>query len=232
VIRSCTRRIAMTLASAGVAAVAVAMIGFPALAKGPLAATISGPGILRPVELTDNGAAPGQVRRLMEQTGLWFARGDLPTALEHRPSGLGAAYTLSWLSPGSPEESLEQRTIRQAIYPAADGGPVIHTPSQPGLQGWGPQVIGWFTAPAGFLDTLTQLGAPLTGASQGPPAQATTGGAPQRSNQVARLVYVAITALVAVGLVIVLRGARPQGLSEAIAAGDLGEWPPVLAALP
>lgn len=207
--RSGIRSIGMTLARAALAAATVVTLALPASAKGPLSATFSGPGIHPPVELVDRTAAPGLVRRLMEQSGLWYARGDLPTPLEERPSDLGAAYTLTWISAGAPGESLEQRTIRQIIYPAADEGPVIHTPLQPGLQGWGPEVIGWFAAPAGFLDTLTELGAPITQASGlAPPSPGAAEAASQEPNSADGLVYVGILAVAVVGLVIAVRGRR------------------------
>lgn len=50
------------------------------------------------------------------------------------------------------------------IYLDAEDGPVIHTPTQEGLQGWGPGVIGWFAAPDGLRDTLIELGVPISAA--------------------------------------------------------------------
>jgi hypothetical protein len=131
----------------------------PAGAKGPESATITGPGIDQPIELID-GTNPDLVARLMEQTVLWYGSGD---PLPGQPAGaLGPGYTLTWINAGPPEKSAEERTIRQMIYLEAEGGPLIHTPPQAGLEDWGSGVIGWFAAPSGLRDTLVALGAPLS----------------------------------------------------------------------
>jgi hypothetical protein len=136
-----------------------------ALAKGPESLTVSGPGIYHPIEL--DTASPGPVRRAMEQTGLWYATGgDLPSPLEEPPSKLGPGYTLTWIRYGGPGEGVLERTIRQEIYPFAEGGLVIHTPLQEGLRGWGPGVVGWFEAPT-LHATLARLGVPIENVSPG-----------------------------------------------------------------
>lgn len=139
----------------------VVAIGGIALAKGPESATITGPGIDEPLEIElIETANPDLVRRLMEQTGLWFATGD-SSRIPAEPAGdLGPAYTLTWINSGPPADPVEERTIRQILYLHAESGPVIETPSQIGLEGWGPEVIGWFIAPDGLADTLTAMGVP------------------------------------------------------------------------
>jgi len=151
---------------AQVAFITVVLFGFsdPVVAKGPESATITGPGIDRPIELTDT-ANIDLVVRLMEQTGLWYATGDLPQPLEEPAGELGPSYTLTWINSGPPGESLDKRTIRQIIYLDARNGPVIHTPAQEALQGWGPGLVGWFAAPSGLRDTLAELGVPVSAAS-------------------------------------------------------------------
>jgi hypothetical protein len=136
----------------------------PAEAKGPESVTISGPGIERTIELMDTENFE-MMARLMEQTGLWFGTGDLPLPIEAPAGELGAAYTLAWVNGGPADKSVEERTIRQVIYPEAENGPVIHTPPQESLQGWGPGVIGWFAASSGLRDTLVKLGAPISAKS-------------------------------------------------------------------
>ena len=139
-------------------------------AKGPESATISGPGIDEPLELVD-GTNRDLVVRLMEQTGLWYATGDLPRPLEAPPRKLGQAYTLTWINGGPPHKSVEERTFRQVIYLDTENGPVIHTPAQKNLEDWGPGVIGWFAAPGGLPDTLIELGVPdSVSSSPGAPA--------------------------------------------------------------
>ncbi len=150
----------------GVAIVAMLVVGIsePAVAKGPQSATVTGPGIDRPIELMDT-ADSDLVSQLMEQTGIWYATGDHPLPLEEPTGELGPAYTLTWINSGPPGESVGERTIRQLIYLEAQNGPVIHTPAQEGLEGWGSGVIGWFAAPNGLRDTLAELGVPIAEAS-------------------------------------------------------------------
>ncbi len=151
---------------AGMAFAAVALFGFSdsVSAKGPESATITGPGIDRPIELIDT-ANPDLVTRLMQQTGLWFTTGDLPRPLEEPLAELGPSYTLAWINGIPPGKSVDERTIVQVIYPDAENGPVIHTPDQEALSGgWGPGVIGWFAAPSGLRDTLAELGVPISAA--------------------------------------------------------------------
>jgi hypothetical protein len=105
------------------------------------------------------------VARLMEQTGLWYTTGDLPDLLDEPPGELGSGYTLTWINAGPPDKSVAERTIRQLIYLDAKNGPVIYTPDQIGLPGWGPGVIGWFAAPSGLRDTLAELGVPMAAGS-------------------------------------------------------------------
>ncbi len=138
------------------------LFGFsdPVSAKGPQSATISGPGIDRPIELLDTSDID-LVVKLMEQTGLWYDTGD-PLPFGEPKGELGHSYTLTWINSGPPAKSTADRTIRQLIYLDAEGGPVLHTPAQDNLQGWGPGVIGWFAAPPGLRDTLTELGVPIS----------------------------------------------------------------------
>jgi hypothetical protein len=147
---------------AGVAFMAAVMSGFSHSvgAKGPESATITGPGIDRPIELLDN-ANHDLVIQLMEQMGLWYDTSDpLPFG---KPTGeLGLSYSLTWINSGPPTNSVAERTIYQLIYLDAEQGPVIRTPPQEGLQGWGTGVIGWFTAPNELRDTLVKLGVPIS----------------------------------------------------------------------
>lgn len=137
-----------------VASAIVLTIGGTGLAKGPESATLIGPDLEEPIELAQSDAAIGQ---LMMQSGIWSGNAQRASG---EPSGhLGQAYTLSWVNSGPPDASVEERTIRQLIYPNAENGPLIYTPTQTALQGWGPDVIGWFIAPPALVDTLVSLGA-------------------------------------------------------------------------
>jgi hypothetical protein len=146
-----------------VASAIVAAVAGTALAKGPESATITGPGIDEPIEIElFEPANPDLVHKLMGQTSLWLApSGD--SRIHGEPTGdLGPAYTLTWINAGPPGDPVEERTIRQILYPLAERGPMIETPSQIGLEGWGPEVIGWFVAPNDLADTLTALGVPVS----------------------------------------------------------------------
>lgn len=149
----------------GAAFIAYVLFGFinPAFAKGPESAIITGPGIDRQIELE---VIPNRelVSKLMEQTGIWYATGDLPQPIDKPAGELGPGYTLTWINSGPPGASLEERTIRQEIYLEAEIGPVIHTHVQESLQGWGSERIGWFAAPSGLRDTLAELGVPVSSA--------------------------------------------------------------------
>ncbi len=145
--------------AAGVGLAAATLLGaaYAAGAKGPVSVTIAGPGIARPIELMESGD-PELMNRLMLQTGLWYGGG--PRLQEAPPGALGPAYTLTWVNAGPPGEHLENRTIYQLIYLEAESGPLIHTPAQQGLVNWGAGVIGWYPAPDGLRDTLTEFGVP------------------------------------------------------------------------
>ncbi len=150
---------------AGLVLIAAILFGFadPVIAKGPESVTITGPGINRPIEVL---AAENidLVSQLMGQTSLWFGTSRPPLQPEELPAELGPSYMLTWINSGPPGDSLDQRTIRQLIYLDAENGPVIHTPDQESLRGWGPEVIGWFEAPTSLRDTLAELGAPVSAA--------------------------------------------------------------------
>jgi hypothetical protein len=144
-------------------AVLLLVIIEPVVAKGPESATITGPEIDQSIELINNTDLD-LVVRLMEQTGLWYDTG-IPLPSEEPVGELGPTYTLTWINSGPPSLSKEKRTIRQELYLDAENGPLIHTPAQETLQGWGPGVIGWFVAPGELKETLTELGVPISPSS-------------------------------------------------------------------
>lgn len=149
-----------------VVGILVIVIAGIALAKGPESVTLAGPGIESPVELIDavdwpiscdSSCPPDPMVQLMEQSGLWYATGDLPVPIEPPVGELGNQYVLTWNRGGSLEEN-----IRQFIYLHAEKGPVVHTPAQNGLEGWGSGVVGWFRASDDLADTLASLVDPLS----------------------------------------------------------------------
>jgi len=147
-----------------------------ALGKGPESVTLTGPGIDSPVELMDavdwpiscnDSCPPDPMVRLMEQSGFWYATGDLPIALDRPPGELGPRHVLTWIRSGAPGETVDSRTILQSLYLHAANGPVIHTPAQEGLAEWGSGVTGWFLASDDLADILASLSAPLADAGGG-----------------------------------------------------------------
>jgi len=138
-----------------------------ALAKGPETGTLSGPGIEEPIVFLDQ-TRPHETydveppTTLLRVSGLWYA----PVPGETTPAGdLGEPYTVRWVNMGG--GSLIERSIVQHIYLDAEGGPLIHTPDQVGLEGWGDGVVGWFQAPDGIEDAVHAV----MGWAGGPPPE-------------------------------------------------------------
>lgn len=146
------------------------------LAKGPESATFIGPDIDEPIELINSD--PDHFSELLAQTGIWA--GTSGPRVSSEPAGdLGPVYTLTWINSGPPGAPIEERTIRQLLYLQAENGPLINTPAQVGLEGWGGDVVGWFMAPEDLIDTLVALGVPVsalppTGDGQAPDKAAAT----------------------------------------------------------
>jgi hypothetical protein len=178
------RFVVLTSLAAGMAIAVTVAFATPALAKGATQASITGPGLTRPITISAQGASealPGggdALSSLAGQTGLFmvlFGSGtgtpDEPSQLRTPPAAaaLGPKYTVSYTVPGvTPGPGQANGQIRQVLYPRAAGGPVIYTP--PGQQGFGQslQATGWFRGTPRLTATLTRLGVPA-GAS-GPAA--------------------------------------------------------------
>jgi hypothetical protein len=173
------RFIALTPLVAGAAVAATVALAGPALAKGTTQASITGPGLARPVTIAaaaGSEALPGQgeaLSHLADQTGLYTvlfgpATGDVslpdqPSRLRTPPAAatLGPKYTVTYTVPGiTPAPGQASDRIRQYVYPRAAGGPVVYT--RPGQRGFGQplQVTGWFRGTARLTATLTRLGVP------------------------------------------------------------------------
>jgi len=177
------RIIALTSLAAGAAIAVMVALATPALAKGTTQASITGPGLARPVTVSvaaESEALPGQgdaLSGLADQTGLFMvlfgpnigdvAVPDQPSRLRTPPAAaaLGPRYTVTYTVPGiTPAPGQARDQIRQYLYPRAAGGPVIYTP--PGQQGFAQplQATGWLRGAPQLTATLTRLGIP-TGAS-------------------------------------------------------------------
>ena len=125
------RPIIVTALAAGIS-IAAMTVATPALAKGPLQARITGPGLQHAVVVSGPGE-PGQAGRLAvlaEQTNLFtvlFGPGGslpAPTMLPAEPPAatLGPRYTVIYTVPGVRPQGNEQfGRIRQDLFPRAAG---------------------------------------------------------------------------------------------------------------
>ena len=131
------------------AAAAALVLPTTASAKGPSAASITGPGLSSPLVIKgDEGGDYGSLGVMVEQTGFFpqaFGQSPDPT-LRAAPKRLGSRFSVVYTVPnGSPDSD----TLRQDLYPYAIGGPVSYM--APGQKFWGGQQVthgGWFRASA------------------------------------------------------------------------------------
>jgi hypothetical protein len=168
------RFIVLAFLAAGTAIAVTAAVATPALAKGATRASITGPGLVRPVTVSAQGEAlPGQgdtLSSLAVQTGLFMVLfgpgsgtpgGPSPLRMPPAAASLGLKYTVTYTVPGvTPGPGQADGQVRQYLYPRAAGGPVIYT--LPGQQGFGQplQATGWLRGTAQLTATLTRLGVP------------------------------------------------------------------------
>jgi hypothetical protein len=144
------------------AAVAGLTFAATAQAKGPIAATIDGPGTGGGISLGGNGE-PGSgapLGNLSDQAGLFPAAfGQTPDPmLAGRPKGdLGPRYTITYRLPGP---NGEESSIRQDLYPYAAGGPLTYT--RPGQRFFDTRTTrgGWYRGTAALKQTLVEAGLP------------------------------------------------------------------------
>jgi hypothetical protein len=185
------RFIALTSLAAGAAIAVTVALATPALAKGTTQASITGPGLGRPVVVSigaGSEALPEQgdaLSSLADQTGLFtvlfgpssggVAVPDQPSRLRTAPAAatLGPKYTVTYTVPGiAPAPGQARDQIRQYLYPRAAGGPVIFT--LPGQRGFGPplQATGWLRGSPQLTATLTRLGLPAGASLPSAPSSA------------------------------------------------------------
>jgi hypothetical protein len=129
----------------GIALVALAFAA-AAHAKGPVQATITGPGLVRAIVISGYGEnGTGAMGRLTMEGGFFvevFGQAPDPR-LEKEPVNLGPRYRVDYRVPG-PTASV---TLHQDLYPYAAGGVVTYM--RPGQRFWGGQRThgGWIRAP-------------------------------------------------------------------------------------
>ncbi|MGH9288516.1 MAG: hypothetical protein ACRD0V_09565 [Acidimicrobiales bacterium] len=150
----------MAAAACGVA-VALAWAA-PASAKGIQSATITGPGLDDPIDVSPPDGNGGNLAAL---TAFWEVipgQPAPPTLMEQAPAGrLGPRYTVTWQLMTDADETT---AIRQDLYPLAEGGPLVHTAAgQPIFDG--ATLGGWYEAPIALRDMLSSLGVPPASAA-------------------------------------------------------------------
>jgi hypothetical protein len=149
---------------------AAALIPTAALAKGASEATIVGPGLSGPIELSASGGAEtiGELGYIAMSAGFFpavFAQTPDPM-LDERPAGsLGPRYTVTYVMPGPGNQRNE---LVQDIYPYAQPDPVTYT--QPRQRYWTTEQTrgGWYVATREPLkEQLVAAGLPATAPAVG-----------------------------------------------------------------
>jgi hypothetical protein len=139
---------------------AVLALGAPAaaLAKGPSAASIDGPGTGGGIEVKGNLAPESPLFQLSERAGFFPAvfRQTPDPMRNSRPQGeLGPKYTVTYTVPGPEGETF---TLRQDLYPYAQS-PVTYM--EPGQKVYRIETRGgWFVAGPRLKETLVSAGLP------------------------------------------------------------------------
>jgi hypothetical protein len=139
---------------------AVLALGAPAaaLAKGPSAASIDGPGTGGGIEVKGNLAPESPLFQLSERAGFFPAvfRQTPDPMRNGRPQGeLGPKYTVTYTVPGPEGETF---TLRQDLYPYAQS-PVTYM--EPGQKVYRIETRGgWFVAGPRLKETLVSAGLP------------------------------------------------------------------------
>jgi hypothetical protein len=169
------RRVAVLLISGA----AAALLAQPALGKGPIEATVEGPGLAAPLQFGDwddwgqeDALAPHQpIMQFAEATGFFPAAfGQVPSPmLDGRPEGnLGPRYVIRYRVPGP---ATDEFRIVQDLYPYAKPNPVTYMPPKQPLFETGGTSGGWYAAAnpavAPLLSQLIDAGLPETPATGG-----------------------------------------------------------------
>jgi hypothetical protein len=146
-------------------ALAIVALALPtaALAKGPVSASISGPGLERSLSITGNGEGPGTALGTLASSSGFFAQlfGQMPDpTFAARPSAtLGPRYAAVYVVPGP--NNVQSRVV-QSVYPYAK--PVPLTFMKPEQRYWNGRKAhgGWYRASARLKAVLVRAGLPAT----------------------------------------------------------------------
>jgi hypothetical protein len=146
-------------------AAALVALAVPALAsaKGPAAASLSGPGLDGALTFRGDGEGPGTALGNLAMSSGFFAQmfGQTPDpTFAARPSGsLGPRYKVVYTVPGP--NGMQSRVV-QLVYPYAKAGAVTYM--KPGQPFWNTERAhgGWFRASARLKRMLVRAGLPAT----------------------------------------------------------------------
>jgi hypothetical protein len=146
------------------AAALVALV-FPAVAgaKGPVSATISGPGLTPSLTVVGDGEGPGTPLGRLADTSGYFAQmfGQRPDpTFASRPKGiLGPRYKAVYVVPGP--NDVQSRVV-QYLYPYAK--PIALSFMTPGQKFWNGRKAhgGWYRASVRLKAVLVRAGLPAT----------------------------------------------------------------------
>jgi hypothetical protein len=181
---------------------AALMLPAAAFAKGPVEATIAGPGLDGTVTVGGNGEDGGvsALGRMVENAGFFplaFSMEPDPTTAQPPQGDLGPRYTVVYSVPG-PEGTSR---VTAELYPYADP-PVVHmAPGQPLFEGRTTHG-GWILAADGLKPALEALGLPETAPPTGSPD---TGGFLVDTWLVALLAGIALALVAASGVFLARR---------------------------
>ena len=144
-------------------AAAIVALALPALAgaKGPVGASITGPGLDRPLTVTGDGEGPGTaLGTLATASGFFpqmFGQSPDPTLRSRPGRTLGSRYKVLYTVPGP--NGVDSRVV-QLVYPYAK--PVALSYMRPGQVFWVTERThgGWFRASSSLKRMLLRAGLP------------------------------------------------------------------------
>jgi hypothetical protein len=139
-----------------------ALLATPAAAKGPVAASITGPGLDRAIVLVGDaeGNTSSRFGLFVQQVGFFpqvFTQTPDSTSRVRPPGALGPRYDVAYRVPGPNNDTW---TVRQELYPFAAAGPITHV--RPGQTIFTSMAThgGWYRSPFSLRRTLVALGFP------------------------------------------------------------------------
>jgi hypothetical protein len=179
-------------------------LGAPAaaLAKGPSAASIDGPGTGDGIDVKGNLAPDSPLFQLSQRAGFFpavFRQSPDPMRDSRPPGNLGPRYTITYTVPGPEDETF---TLRQDVYPYATPSPMTYL--EPGQKVYRIETRGgWFVAGPRLKETLVSAGLPRVA-----PSGSSSGDGSFFSQELLGAVAAAVVLAVA-GVFVVRRRARP-----------------------